>query len=93
MKTDYYYYFLRPPDEEEEEFWSEVFPSSFGLPPMSEFRLPYNRKLTDTPLKVVRHEINLNTYKSWLSIASALNLPKDKICTAAVHLSVSSLKN
>ncbi|XP_034250309.1 kinetochore-associated protein 1 [Thrips palmi] len=79
---------IKPPNEEEEEFWSEVFPSSFGLPPMSEFRLPYSRKLTDTPLKVVRHELNLNTYKKWLTVAAALNIPKDKLCISAVHQSV-----
>ncbi|XP_026273015.1 kinetochore-associated protein 1 [Frankliniella occidentalis] len=79
---------VKAPDQAEEEFWSEVFPSSFGLPQMSEFRLPFNRRLVDSPLLVARHEINLSTYKSWLSIAAALDIPKDKICTIAVHQTV-----
>lgn len=79
---------IKPPNEEEEEFWSQVFTSSFGLPPMSEFRLPYNRLLNDSPLRVVRPEINLNTYEKWLKVAEALTLPKDKICTLAVHQTV-----
>ena len=59
---------------------------------MSEFRLPYNRLLNDSPLRVVRPEINLNTYEKWLKVAEALTLPKDKICTLAVHQTVSSMK-
>ncbi|KAK3922038.1 Kinetochore-associated protein 1 [Frankliniella fusca] len=79
---------VKQPDQAEEEFWTEVFPSSFGLPQMSEFRLPFNRRLIDTPLLVARHEINLSTYKSWLQISGALDIPRDKICTIAVHQTV-----
>ena len=70
--------------------WTQVFPSSFGLPPMSEFRLPFHQQSLDTPMAAVRNEINLDTYKHWLPIAAALDISKDKICVLAVHHSVST---
>ncbi|KAJ1529164.1 hypothetical protein ONE63_005972 [Megalurothrips usitatus] len=79
---------VKAPDQAEEEYWGEIFPNSFRLPAMSEFRLAYSRRIIDDPLTVVKNEVNLKTYKSWLTVAEILELPKDNICTMAIHQTV-----
>lgn len=81
------------PQQREIEEWEMNFPQLNKLDPLSEFRLPYLPEVYRTDVwKILKPEINLDTYIKWFDAANILNLDKNDICTYAIKGTVAAGK-
>ncbi|XP_049800170.1 uncharacterized protein LOC126235494 [Schistocerca nitens] len=78
---------LRQPNQQEKDDWFDKYPDACELPTIAEFRLPF-RPLLENPLRIVKTELNLKTYKTWFNVARTLRLDLETICTLAAKNSI-----
>lgn len=75
------------PSQMETEQWYTMFPDKHALDPLSEFRLPFTPSLFTSQIwNIIRPEINLKTYRFWITMTDLLNahLNDNDICAIAV---------
>ncbi|KRT83982.1 hypothetical protein AMK59_221 [Oryctes borbonicus] len=82
----------KPSDSEMEE-WYTLFPDSQTIDPLSNWRMPFTPTLFSSDIwKIIRPELNLQTYKIWFEVIPTLDniLNKNEICSYVIKKIVSS---
>lgn len=78
---------ISKPQQKEIEDWQKIY--SMDLDRLSDWRLPYLPELFSTDVwKILKPEINLDTYKKWFEGAHVWNIDKNDICTYAIKGSI-----
>ncbi|CAG2057520.1 unnamed protein product [Timema podura] len=81
---------LMQPQQSEKDIWLQAFPNS-ELPLIARFRLPFLPFVVQDKSKLWKflvHELNLDTYNSWLTVSSIFGIEKDWICSIALKETV-----
>ncbi|GJQ66620.1 hypothetical protein Trydic_g4592 [Trypoxylus dichotomus] len=84
---------INKPSDSEMEEWYNLFPDSQKIDPLSNYRIPFTPTLFSIDIwKIIRPELNLQTYKIWFQVIPILNkiLNKNEICSYVIKEIVSS---
>nr|CAD7441128.1 unnamed protein product [Timema bartmani] len=84
------YHRVQQPQQSEKDIWLQAFPNS-ELPLITRFRLPFLPFVVQDKSKLwkfLAHELNLDTYNSWLTVSSIFGFEKDWICSIALKETV-----